>query len=162
MNENRNKKRIMVDMSMTLIHHGHIRLLRKARETGYQVVVALTTDGEILAYKGYNPELSYEQRVEILEGIKYVDEIVPSPWLIDEAFMDKHNCDFLAHGSDNFNHVREDRLVLFPRTEGISSSDIRCRVLDCLLSINLKKKPESGSDKLTRALIETIKNEFTL
>ena len=152
----------MVDMSMTLIHHGHIRLLRKARETGYQVVVALTTDEEILAYKGYNPELSYEQRREIIEGIKYVDEIVPSPWLIDEAFMDKHKCEFLAHGSDNFNHVREERLVLFPRTEGISSSDIRRRVLDSLLAVNLKKKPESGSDKLTRALIETIKNEFNL
>ena len=87
---------------------------------------------------------------------------MPSPWLIDEAFMDRHGCDFLAHGSDNFNHVRKERLILFPRTEGISSSDIRCRVLDCLLSINLKKKPESGSDKLARTLIETIKNEFTL
>jgi cytidyltransferase-like protein len=156
------RKRIMVDMSMTLIHHGHIRLLRKVRETGHAVVVALTTDEEILAYKGYTPELSYAQRLEILESVKYVDEIVPSPWLIDEAFMDKHGCDFLAHGSDNFNHVREERLVLFPRTEGISSSDIRCRVLDSLLAVNLRKKPESGSDKLARALIETIKSEFTL
>ena len=70
MSENGSRKRIMVDMSMTLIHHGHIRLLRKARETGHQVVVALTTDEEILARKGYNPELPYEQRVEILEAVK--------------------------------------------------------------------------------------------
>ena len=39
-------KRIMVDMSATLIHHGHIRLLKAAKELG-DVVVALTTDDEI-------------------------------------------------------------------------------------------------------------------
>ena len=27
-----NKKRIMVDMSATIIHHGHTRLLKKASE----------------------------------------------------------------------------------------------------------------------------------
>ncbi len=162
MSQEQAKKRIMVDMSMTLIHHGHIRLLKKARESGHVVVVALTTDEEILTKKGYQPELSYDQRKEILDSIKYVDEVVPAPWLIDDAFMDKCNCDYLAHGSDNFNHVREERLMLFPRTEGISSSDIRKRVLDSLISVNLKNKPESGSDKLTRMVIETIKSEFNL
>ncbi|MDR0363364.1 MAG: adenylyltransferase/cytidyltransferase family protein [Planctomycetota bacterium] len=155
-------KRIMVDMSMTLMHHGHIRLLRRAWETGHHVVVALTTDKEILSYKGYTPELSYDQRKEVLEGIKYVHEVVPSPWLIDEAFMDKHQCDYLVHGHDNFNHVRAERLVLFPRTEGISSSDIRRRVLDCLIAVNLKNKTDSRSDKLARALIDVMKSEFNL
>lgn len=162
MEEKQRQKRIMVDMSMTLIHHGHIRLLRRARETGHFVVVALTTDDEILAYKGYTPELSFEQRREILDGVKYVDEVVPSPWLIDEAFMDRHHCDYLAHGSDNFNHVPAERLLLFPRTEGISSSDIRRRVLDCLVAVNLKNKTDSNSDKIARALIDTMKSEFDL
>lgn len=156
------KKRIMVDMSMTLIHHGHVRLLKKARETGCVVVVALTTDEEILTRKGYRPELSYDQRKEILDGIKYVDEVVPAPWLIDDAFMDKCGCDYLAHGSDNFNHVREERLMLFPRTEGVSSSDIRKRVLDSLISVNIRNNPESGSDRLAKMLLETIKSEFNL
>ena len=46
--------RIMVDMSATLIHHGHIRILKKAKELG-TVIVALTTDEEILKKKGYSP-----------------------------------------------------------------------------------------------------------
>ena len=37
------RPRVMVDMSATLIHHGHIRLLKKAAEIG-EVVVALTSD----------------------------------------------------------------------------------------------------------------------
>ena len=41
------RPRIMVDMSATLIHHGHIRLLKKAAELG-DVVVALTSDAEAL------------------------------------------------------------------------------------------------------------------
>ena len=40
------RPRIMVDMSATLIHHGHVRLLKKASELG-TVVVALTTDEEV-------------------------------------------------------------------------------------------------------------------
>ena len=39
------RPRIMVDMSATLIHHGHIQLFRKAAELG-DVVVALTSDAE--------------------------------------------------------------------------------------------------------------------
>ena len=40
------RPRIMVDMSATLMHHGHIRLLKKAAELGD--VVALTSDAEAL------------------------------------------------------------------------------------------------------------------
>ena len=41
-------KRILVDMSATLIHHGHTRLLAKASKLG-KVIVALTSDSEIIA-----------------------------------------------------------------------------------------------------------------
>ena len=76
-------KRIMVDMSATLIHHGHIRLLKKASAFG-KVVVGLTTDEEILSKKGYQVELEFDYRKEILEFIKYVDEVVGTPWQITE------------------------------------------------------------------------------
>lgn len=155
------KKRIMVDMSATLIHHGHIRLLQKAATMG-SVVVALTTDEEVLKTKGYMPELSYEERKEILEAIRYVDEVVPCPWLIDDAFLQQHNCDLLAHGHDNANHIPDEKLVLFPRTEGVSSSDLRERVLDCLIALNIEGKPGNSSETIARLLIETVKKEFRL
>lgn len=155
------KKRIMVDMSATLIHHGHIRLLQKAAEIG-SVVVALTTDEEVEKTKGYKPELSFDERRELLESIRYVDEVIPCPWLIDEAFLIKHNCDLLVHGHDNSNHIPPEKLVIFPRTEGISSSTLRERVLDCLIALNLKNKSSSSSDKIAKLLIETIKKEFKL
>ena len=127
------KKRILVDMSATLIHHGHVRLLKKASRYG-SVIVALTTDKEILIHKGYYPELDFEFRREILLSIKYVDEVIPSPWLINEQYLDSNQIDLLIHGSDNSNPISSQRLIIFERTEGISSSILRKRVADVLKS----------------------------
>ena len=121
-------KRILVDLSATILHHGHIRLLKKASEVGY-VIVALTKDDEIITKKGYRPEIAYKNRKEILESIKYVDEVISSPWLISENFLDKNHIDFLVHGNDNSNPIPKDRLIVFPRTRGISSTKIRAKVL---------------------------------
>ena len=93
------KKRIMVDMSATLIHHGHIRLLKEASKLG-KVIVGLTIDEEIKAKKHFEPEMDFNSRKEILESIKYVSEVVPTPWNIDDAVMDKYLIDYLVHGSD--------------------------------------------------------------
>lgn len=161
MPENSKRLRVMVDMSATLLHHGHIRLLRKASEIG-DVIVALAVDDEIKKKKGYTPELNYEERKEIMESIKYVKEVVPCPWLIDEAFVDKHNCDLLVHGADNSNLIPEERLVIFPRTEGISSSMMRERVLDSLIEMNVGDPSSKASDKVARFLIECIKKDFRL
>jgi glycerol-3-phosphate cytidylyltransferase len=154
-------QRIMVDMSATIVHHGHVRLLKKAKELG-TVVVALTTDKEIETKKGYKPELSYEDRKEIMESISYVDEVVSCNWLIEEDFLDQHNIDLLVHGDDNSNIIPPERLVIFPRTEGVSSSELRERVLDSLISLNLKNKNALASEKLATLLIETIKKEFKM
>ena len=121
-------KRIMVDMSVTLIHNGHVRILKAAKKLG-TVVVALTTDEEVKAHKGYEPELNFEQRREILAAIKYVDEVVPSPWLIEESFLDLHRIDLLVHGHDNSNPISPERCLILPRTAGVSSGLLRSRVL---------------------------------
>jgi len=117
-------KRILVDMSLSIVHHGHIRLLKKASELGY-VIVALCTDEEIFKAKGFKPLLSFEERKEIALAIRYVNEVIECDYLIDEAYLDKHRIDFLVHGDDNVNPIPSDRLILFPRTEGISSTILR-------------------------------------
>ena len=119
-------KRVMVDMSCTLLHHGHIRLLRKAADLG-NVIVALTTDDEILMKKGYTPELSFEERREILLAIKYVSDVIPSKWLLDDKYIRENKIDILVHGDDNSNKITACELVIFPRTQGVSSSEIRAR-----------------------------------
>ena len=122
-------KRVLVDMSLTMLHHGHIRILEKASKLGF-VVVALCTDEEIFKAKGFRPMLTFEHRKEIALAIRYVQEVVECKWLIDEAFLDKHNIDFLVHGDDNVNPVPPERTVIYPRTIGISSTQLRLNDLN--------------------------------
>ena len=131
-------KRILVDMSATLIHHGHVRLLSRASEYG-DVIVALTTDDEILLRKGYTPELKYEYRREILEAITFVKEVIPAHWLITEEFLNQHKIDFLVHGDDHQNPIDKKKLIIFPRTAGISSSELRQRTVSIVNTLNNKK-----------------------
>ena len=127
------KKKILVDMSATLIHHGHIRLLKEANKRG-EVIIALTSDEEIIKHKGYEPELSYEFRKEILESIKYVNKVIKSPWHLNNNFLRKSGADYLLHGSDNSNDIDESKLIILKRTEGISSSLLRTRVTRTILT----------------------------
>ncbi|MDA9676126.1 aminotransferase class V-fold PLP-dependent enzyme [Pseudomonadota bacterium] len=134
-----NKKRIMVDMSATLLHHGHIRLLQHAATYG-KVVVGLTADDEIEKKKGYVPELSYDQRKEILESISVVTEVVSVPWKITEDILTKFKIDLLVHGDDNQNVISSEKLIIIPRTKGVNSSDLRLKASNNLLKIRNKNK----------------------
>lgn len=125
-------KRILVDMSCTLLHHGHIRLLAKASKLG-DVIVALTTDEEIETNKGFKPELNFKERKEILMSINYVKKVIPSKWLIDDNFILKNKIDMLVHGNDNSNNIKTCELVIFPRTIGVSSSDLRNKAYEIVL-----------------------------
>ena len=125
------KKNILVDLSATIIHHGHIRLLKKASKLG-RVIVALTSDAQVKKHKGYMPELNFSQRKEILKSIIYVNKIIKSNWMIDEKFLEKHKIDFVVHGNDNSNKIKKEKMIIFKRTKGISSSLIRKRSIQIL------------------------------
>ena len=131
------KKNIMLDMSATLIHHGHIRLIKKAKKYG-NLIIGLTTDRQVYKHKGYFPELSYRFRKEILSEIKGVFKVVPSNWLITQRFLDKHKIDILISGSDYKNRIFETKTIVFNRTKFISSSLLRQKVQKILKKKNEK------------------------
>jgi glycerol-3-phosphate cytidylyltransferase len=122
------KKIIMVDMSATLIHHGHIRLIKKARKYG-NLFIALTTDKQIKKYKGYLPELNFRFRKEILLEVKGVKKVVPSNWLITQEFLDKHRVDIIISGSDYNKRKFKTRSINFKRTKFISSITLRKKAM---------------------------------
>ena len=123
------KLKVLVDMSATILHHGHINLLKKASKYG-SVIVALTKDKEIFNCKGFHPELNFSQRSKILKSIKYVSRVIPSNWNIDNKFIKKYKIDILVHGSDNFNAAMNVKIKTFPRTVGISSSKLRKKIFN--------------------------------
>ena len=121
-----NKKKILIDMSATILHHGHIRLINKAKKYG-NVIIGLTKDKHIKKHKGYTPEIKFKFRKEILENIKNVSKVISSNFYINDKYLKKNKIDILAHGNDNMNDIKFTKLKIFKRTKNISSTIIRKR-----------------------------------
>ena len=60
-----------------LFHIGHLNILKRARLECDYLIVGITTDELATSVKGEKPFISFEERVEIVESIKFVDEVVP-------------------------------------------------------------------------------------
>jgi len=117
-------KNVLLDMSCALLHHGHIRLIKKASEFG-NVVISLTTDEDLIKYKKIKPELNFKQRKEILQGLKYVSKVISGRYILDQKFLNKNKIDILVQGSDYKKRYFKNKVITFPRTINISSSKIR-------------------------------------
>ena len=124
-------------MSATLIHHGHIRLIKRAQKYG-ELIIGLTTDKQIKKFKGYFPELNYKFRREILSEIKGVKVIVPTNWLITQKFLDKHKIDILISGGDYKNRKFKTKTINFNRTSSVSSTMLRKKSAKILKNKNEK------------------------
>lgn len=83
-----------------LLHYGHINLLRRAKELGDYLVVAISTD-EFNSIKNKKSYFNYEKRKMILEAIRYVDEVIPEEsWEQKIVDVRERNIDVFVMGDD--------------------------------------------------------------
>ena len=117
-----------------LFHIGHLNLLKNAKGMCDKLIVGVTVD-ELVQYKGKSAMIPFEDRIEIVRSIKYVDAAVP------QYDMDKLKaCKELGatilfvgddwYGTEKWKKYEEDfskegiRIVYFPYSRGISSTRI--------------------------------------
>ena len=124
-------KRILTYGTFDLLHYGHVRLLKRAKELGDYLIVAVSTD-EFNAIKGKKSYYSYEERKKIVEAIRYVDLVIPEEnWEQKISDVQTYKVDVVVMGddwasSDKFDYLKEYcELVFLPRTEGISTTKIK-------------------------------------
>lgn len=128
-------KKILTFGVFDYFHLGHLRLFKQCREEADYLIVAVQDGKNILKYKpDANILYSTEQREEILNSIKEVDEVVVYSDLSEET-LSKIEFDILALGEDHKggrfdvatrwceNHGKA--VVRLKRTNGISSSAIK-------------------------------------
>lgn len=124
-------KRVLTYGTYDLLHYGHIRLLKRAKELGDYLIVALSTDefNEIKGKKAYH---NYETRKKMLEAIRYVDLVIPeNSWDQKVDDVKKYYVDVTVMGGDwegneKFEALREYcDVVYLPRTQGVSTSKIK-------------------------------------
>lgn len=122
-------KKVITYGTYDLLHVGHINLLRRAKEYGDYLIVALSSD-EFNAIKEKKAYHSYEDRKIILEAIKYVDEVIPEyTWEQKIDDVKNNNVDVFVMGNDwegKFDFLKDYcEVVYLPRTEGISTTKIK-------------------------------------
>lgn len=125
-----------------LLHFGHLELLRRARELGDYLIVALSTD-EFNAVKHKESFKSYEHRKAILEAIRYVDEVIPeNNWEQKREDIINHKVDIFVMGNDwerKFDFLEDIcRVIYLPRTKTVSTTALKEKISEKVLR-DLKK-----------------------
>ena len=73
-NQDWRKSIIVLSGGFDPVHKGHLRMFREASWLGHQVIVGLNSD-EWLTRKKDKPFMDFEERKEILEGFKYINQV---------------------------------------------------------------------------------------
>ena len=122
-------KKVITYGTFDLLHYGHINLLRRAKALGDYLIVALSSD-EFNAIKGKKSFFNFEERKQILEAIKYVDEVIrEDDWDQKISDVQKYNIDIFVMGNDwegKFDFLKDYCEVIYlPRTPDISTTQIK-------------------------------------
>src|SRR5437868_5964221 len=97
----RGEKVILTNGIFDLLHVGHVRYLRGAKELGGKVVVAVNSDSSARALKGEGrPHTPQQERAEVLAALHDVDAVVIFPERDVTAIIRELRPDFHAKGTD--------------------------------------------------------------
>lgn len=122
-------KKVITYGTFDLFHIGHLNLLRRARELGDYLVVAVSTD-EFNSRKHKQCVYPWDHRAKIVQAIRYVDLVIPeTSWEQKIEDVKEHSIDVFVIGEDwkgEFDFLEEYcKVVYLPRTKSISTTGIK-------------------------------------
>lgn len=123
-----------------MLHYGHIRLLKRAKELGDYLIVGVTADDFDKTRGKINVQQSLMERVEAIRATGIADEIIVEEYegqKIDD--IRKYDIDIFTVGSDwkgKFDYLNEYcKVIYLDRTQGVSSSEIRDKAYSISLGL---------------------------
>lgn len=123
-------KKVITYGTYDVLHYGHINILRRAKELGDYLIVGVTSDSFDKERGKLNVRNNVLERVEAVRATGYADKIIIEDYVgqkIDD--IQKYDVDIFCLGSDwegKMDYLNEYcKVVYLPRTEGISSTQIR-------------------------------------
>ena len=122
-------KKVITYGTFDLFHIGHLNLLKRAKELGDYLIVAVSSD-EFNEGKGKFCQISDTDRMQIVEAIRYVDEVIlETCWEQKIKDVQAYDVDVFVMGDDwkgKFDFLQEYcEVVYLPRTEGISTTQLK-------------------------------------
>lgn len=115
-----------------LFHIGHLNIFRNAKGLCDKLIVGVTVD-ELVSYKNKQAVIPFEERIEIVRNIDYVDAAVPQYDMDKFEMWKKLRFNVMFVGDDWFKTEKWEelerqfaevgvRIVYFPYTKGTSST----------------------------------------
>lgn len=122
-------KKVITYGTFDMLHYGHINLLKRAKELGDYLIVALSTN-EFNYNKGKKCYFSFQERKKLLESIRYVDLVIPeNNWEQKINDVLEFKVDIFVMGNDwegKFDFLKEYcEVVYLSRTPEISTTKIK-------------------------------------
>ena len=123
-------KRVITYGTFDLLHYGHINLLRRAKQYGDYLIVALSTDDFNWNQKRKKCYFSFDKRKALLEAIRYVDLVIPEEsWDQKVTDVREYHIDTFVMGDDwkgEFDFLQDEGVdvVYLPRTPEVSTTQI--------------------------------------
>lgn len=119
-----------------MFHIGHLNLLRNAKAQCKYLIVGINSDELIKKYKAKEAIIPINERVAIVEAIKYVDEVIITDTLEKRQIVQNKKCNAIFVGSDwkdneRWLKTKEEMqtigvdVIFLPYTEKTSSTLIR-------------------------------------
>ena len=124
-------RRVITYGTFDLLHYGHINLLRRAKQYGDYLIVALSTDDFNWNQKRKKCYFSFDKRKALLEAIRYVDLVIPEEsWDQKVTDVREYHIDTYVMGDDwkgEFDFLQDEGVdvVYLPRTPEVSTTQIK-------------------------------------
>ena len=118
-----------------MFHIGHLNIIRRAKKQCDYLIVGVSTDELVQREKAKTPVINFQERVEIVKAIRYVDQVVPQVDKDKVAAWERYHFDKMFVGSDwqgrpQWNEYEKQfeplgvEIVYLPHTDGISSTGL--------------------------------------
>lgn len=123
-----------------MFHIGHLNILKHAKEQCDYLIVGVSTDELVQSEKKKKPIIPFEERVAIIDSIRYVDKVVAQEDKNKKAAWERHQFHKMFVGSDWKGTPQWDgyekefaplgvEIVYLDHTDGISSTMLRDKIL---------------------------------
>ncbi len=133
-----------------MFHSNHLKMIKYARRLGDVLIVGVSTDELVCSYKN-PPIIPFEERLEIISGLRDVDIAIPQKSLNHETLVKNLHIDVFVVGDDwkgKYDYLSElgVSVFYFPYGEGSSSTAIKKRILERYNEITTKIDHQPNPD----------------
>lgn len=129
-----NKTIVYVSGTFDLFHRNHLKMIEYGAGLGDTLIIGVSTDELVCTYKN-PPAIPFEERIAIIEALKYPDVVIPQRSLEHTVRVKDLNIDIFVVGDDwrgKYDYLRDlgVKVFYFPYGAGVSSSSLKKQIFN--------------------------------